>query len=462
MTWHERRLRDRLVPDELLEIPSQALLELAALEVARVDAQPALHRLADAVVDERDRRLDVLLGDRVGAGDGARQLLVEALQRRVEDRAAEHPVDLLVDRRGSEVPLDEPRRGARDHPLEIGHRERVPSAEEAKGTLAGHLRRPLEGADRAVETSRPTVRRRERRRVSAIPCRELRDRAQPLPLGRSSFELARQRGERPPRRLVPHVVCVEELANALPERARLARRPLVADGLADEHEAPSRSRADGREEVAVAARLVGPDETATAALVELATRLVVEERLGARPSRQRSLLETEHDDRVEATRPRPAEIEHGDAPRRPGTLAPNGRPLEREKRLVPADRRPGFGQGLQLVECARDGIVGPEIRAGVPVDGRRRGAVRVPQHRGGEPPDGGERGVLREHEVERRKCSPVAQLDRDGDRAVAAGDPAAAQPSLDPVHVTPRESRVRRAQVGVELGALPVQPREAE
>jgi len=99
MTWDERRGRRRLVADELLQIALQPLLELAPVEVARLDPEARLDRVGDAFPHQGYRRLDVRLGHAVGARDRTREPDVEALQRGMQNRAAQHAVDLLVDRR---------------------------------------------------------------------------------------------------------------------------------------------------------------------------------------------------------------------------------------------------------------------------------------------------------------------------------------------------------------------------
>src|SRR5207302_736079 len=81
-----------------------------------------------------------------------------------------------------------------------------------------------------------------------------------------------------PRRAA-HVVRVEHRACLVPERARLAGRPVVARGLAHEVEALRGPRAGGVEEVAVAADGIRPLEPAS----ELAAAVVVEERRTAAP-----------------------------------------------------------------------------------------------------------------------------------------------------------------------------------
>ena len=126
----ECRARCSLGPHELLEVALQPLPELAALQVVGVDPQARVERAGNAAVHVLDRRLDVARRHTLGARNLRRQLLVEALQRDVSDRAPHHRVDCLVDPAGPEVALDEPGRGAAGHSLEIGDPERLPAREQ--------------------------------------------------------------------------------------------------------------------------------------------------------------------------------------------------------------------------------------------------------------------------------------------------------------------------------------------
>ena len=200
-------------------------------------------------------------------------------------------------------------------------------------------RRPRERPPGAAELALPAVRVRERVGLARIVGREARESPKPLALGRSRLDRPGQPGERPPRRVPPHVVRVEELAHGLPERARLARRAVVGRRLPHEREQPARPGAGGVEEVAVAARGVGALQPRAACAVEIPARLVVEERRRGRPARQRSLLETDHEDRLEAARARPRQVENRDAARLAGGVAADGRPVEGREDVVGVDRR---------------------------------------------------------------------------------------------------------------------------
>ena len=262
--------------------------------------------------------------------------------------------------------------------------------------------------------------------------------------------------------MAPHVVLVEQLAHGLPERARLSRGALVADGLAHEDEPPPRPRTGGGEQVPVAARSVRAHESGSSALVESSARLVVDERVRPRSPRQRPLLEAEHEDRVEATGARPQEVEHRDLAGRPGTVAAHGRPFEGRQHLTTRDLRAVGTERLELVERPCHRVVGPQVGLGAGSERRRGGAVRVPQHRRREPAhalDGHLAGV---EDVERGQRPSVAELDRDLDGALAVHDPPAAEPPLDPVDVLALQPRVRRPQVREQGRPLAVEPREAD
>ena len=180
---------------------------------------------------------------------------------------------------------------------------------------------PVEGASSRGEPPLPAVLERERGGLDGIGSGCTRECAEPLPFGGCRLELARERGERPTNRVVADVVRVVELADRLPERARLARRPLVADGLSDEHEPPSRTRAGRRKQIAVATRGHQAVRGVPCGAAR-ASRRVSSSRKGSVRGRawQRALLEAEHEDRVVAARARTQQVDDRDPPRRPGTL----------------------------------------------------------------------------------------------------------------------------------------------
>ena len=179
------------------------------------------------------------------------------------------------------------------------------------------LRLAREGAAGALELAFPAVRGGQRFGLVGVADGELRQRAQALALGRRLLELPGQLRERAPPRPAANVVRVEEHDDLVPERARLARAPLVGGGLTDEGQPPGGARAGGVEEVAVALDGVGPQEACARLPVELASRLVVEEGRGIAAARQRAFLKAEQEDVIEAAGSRPREVEDGD----PATLA---------------------------------------------------------------------------------------------------------------------------------------------
>src|SRR5262249_44781693 len=149
---------------------------------------------------------------------------------------------------------------------------------------------------------------------------------------------------------------IEGGGGLVPERARLARRTVVGRRLAHEVEPVDRARARGVVEVALAADAVRPLEPAA----ELAAAVVVEERRARLALRQRALFEPEHEDDIEAPRPRAQQVEHGDAPR----LARGGRDLcavERRDQLLARERAREALPLVELVEQAVGGCEAPEV-----------------------------------------------------------------------------------------------------
>ena len=130
-------------------------------------------------------------------------------------------------------------------------------------------------------------------------------------------------------------------AHLLPERARLARPPVVVGGLAHEQELPPRPGAGGVEEVALALERVGTDEPAALpGRLQPAPRLVREERRLDRAAREdpssRPRTNTASKRRVRAR----IQVEHRDAAGLGGPAEPHLRALERRDDLLrPTSRR---------------------------------------------------------------------------------------------------------------------------
>ena len=245
------------------------------------------------------------------------------------------------------------------------------------------------------------------------------------------------------------------VSNGLPERARLARRPLVSDRLPHEDEAPCRPGAGGREQVAVAARLIGADEPPAVMLVERAARVVVEERLDARPSGKRALLEPEDENGVVAPRAGAQEIEDGDTAGCPGgsprtVVRSRAASTSRLPTSHPAAARASSSSSVrETASCASRSASERRSTGGdsVPWAFLRSRSASARRTSTGRLVGGGE--------VIGRNGPAATQLDGDLDRPVASHDPASPQLALDPVDVAPRQPGVRRAQVRVERGPLP-------
>ncbi len=258
------------------------------------------------------------------------------------------------------------------------------------------------------------------------------------------------------------VVLVEELSHGLPKRARLPRRPLVPHGLANQHEPASRPRAGGGEQEPVTASGIGSNQPRTPAFVEHSAGVLVEERLDAGTPRQRSLLQPENEHGVEAPCPGAHQVEHGDPSGCARAVTADGRTLERREHVRAADLVPKSFDRLELVEPPYNRVVRPEVRLRPRSERRSRRAVRAAQHRVRQRSDSGDGRHLVQGEIERRQCPPVAKLNGDLGRAVAAEDAPPSEPSFDPVDVLALEPRVRRAKVRVQLRPLAVEPRETQ
>src|SRR5258708_9320744 len=120
------------------------------------------------------------------------------------------------------------------------------------------------------------------------------------------------------------VVFVEDCRYLFPERARLAWRAVVGRSFPHEVEAPRRTGARGVEEIAIATDLIGALE----ARAELTSRVIVEERRGARTPGQRALFEPEHENDLVAASARPEQVDDR-GPSLPAGWRAHLRPLER-------------------------------------------------------------------------------------------------------------------------------------
>ena len=227
-------------------------------------------------------------------------------------------------------------------------------------TRMRQARRPVEGGERAVEAPLPAVRARERGGRRPVGGRERGQRAQALALARRGLERPGQRGERAAPCPALDLVGREQAARLVPERARLARRAVVARGLADEVEPARRSRAGGVEEVAVARDRVGAQQAPGArGALELGLLLLVEERRALRAARQAALVEADDEDDLEAAGARPQQVEHRHAAGLAGATEPHRGVGEQRDDLLaarspPRSRQPSSSAtSFDVASCAR-------------------------------------------------------------------------------------------------------------
>ncbi len=254
-----------------------------------------------------------------------------------------------------------------------------------------------------------------------------------------------ERRKRTAVRVPADVVLGEQVPHRNPEGPRLAWGALVADRLAHEHEPPPRPRAHGGEQIAIPAGGVGSHEPGAATLVEGPPRLLVEERLDPRSAWERSLLQTDDEDDVEAARAGPGEVEHRDAAECRDGLSSHGDSIERGEHLCTRHRAESR-EHVELVERARHRVVHAEIEAGALAGRRLRRAVRAPKHCRGELSGDCDWRAVTKSNVERRQRASLAELGCDLGGAVAADDSPPAQTALDPVDLLPREPGVRRSE----------------
>ena len=232
---HERHLGPRLPAYELAEVAEQPLLELEPLDVRELDAaRLAGHRLADALLQERERLVEALGLDAVGA-DALRQPREELEESLVRDLAAQAGVDAGVDRPRIDDALDEPHRRAVGEELELGDAERGPRLQLAQHDRVREPRRPRERGARAIEPAIPAVR-------AGDGGRRDRDRPLPAPQSRAGALARSARGPsaRSPRRAAAASSSVRR------RRSRTARaRPPRTGSARVASRRPSRPRARG-------------------------------------------------------------------------------------------------------------------------------------------------------------------------------------------------------------------------
>ena len=334
----------------------------------------------------------------------------------------------------------------------------VRRAEPAERCRALEARRAVEGGKRALEPPLPAVRRRERRRALCVLDPEPRDRTQALALARRRLEWPGEAGERTPPRRARDLALVEERAGVVPERARLARHPVVRRRLAREHEPAARAGACRVEEVAVAGDRVHALEATT----KLAPRVVVEERGWSVSPRKAPFLEPEQDDDVEVARSGPGVVENGDIACLACGERSNGRALERrDDGVVPEWFAVTACERIEIVERPGGGLIRTGVSPGIVRRRRRVEAPGAARHRTDEIADGG-RGVVGGSElVEGRQRRPAQAL-RLLRHTLRLCDRTAPKTALDEVHRAALEARERRAQVAEQVASAPARPREAQ
>ena len=394
------------------------------------------------------------------------QLAVEALQRDVRDRASHARVDRLVDPARTEVALDEPGRRAAGHPLEIGDPERLAAREQGRAARDGGSPVGRENA----RLARPSLRCQPFANASASAsrgssaARRASARSRSRSVGADSIgQVSRASG----RRVVCRRTSSGSKSSQTASQNGLASRGEPSSVAASRTSVSSfrGSGAGGVEEVAVAARGVGPLEPGAARSVEVAPRLVVEERRRGRASRQRSpaRARSRRPPRSRRVRAR-VEVEHGDAARLAGGVAAHRRPVERREDVVRVDRRrppraaaPARRSPAPAASAARRSRSrGHSSRAG------RRGRTRC-----GASPATTARAASSGSSCAVRSSSigsgrPVRSFVVS---STVRSPRSTARPRRRPfeeVDVGPRKPAVRRAQEGEELAARAVAPREAE
>ena len=195
-------------------------------------------------------------------------------------------------------------------------------------------------------------------------------------------------------------------------------------------EQAARPRAGGIEEVAVAARRVGPLEPGPRAASS--SRRVSSSKNGDVGSRRGSEPCSRPITKTASNLPRAGarEVEHRHAAGLARGVAAHGRPVERGEDIVGADRDPRRLQTLQLVEDTSCRLGGAKVALRDGADRRSAEAVGVPRHRQHDLRSAEAAGVmldelerLQEAGVAIRTEDVVSSLDRATVRGDAAGEP---------------------------------------
>ena len=386
----------------------------------------------------------------------------EAEQRLVGDLAAQPRVHPGIDRPRVDDALDEPHRRAVGEQLQLGHAECPTSLELAEHRRECEPSRPGEGSERTVDAAIPAVRSGDGRRRLRIRSREGGRGAHPLALRRRPLHGPRGFGERTAPRPAYGVLGLEQRADVVPERARLARRSVVCDGLANEVEPPRRPRARRVEQIPVGGYGIGPHDASTAgALLDLAAGVIAEQRCRGRPPGEGTLFQTEDEDDLVVPRSRPQHVEHGHASGLLRRAAADVSALERVHDLLRIEPTFEVAPGVELLDSAQGRLERTQVQAGRVRYRWAAQPVRGREHRRGELADCfvARRAGAKSIEERQRLAAQLQRLLLD---ALGRPDRAPAQPSLEEVDVIAAEPGVRRAHEGVEVVTVTAEPGEAK
>src|SRR3989454_1360857 len=317
---------------------------------------------------------------------------------------------------------------------------------------------PVEGTERPRQAAVPAVRDRNRFRGRHVVCGAQRDGAQAFALRRSVLERPRELGQWAAARPACDVVLGEDGLDLVPERAGLARAAVVGGSLAYEIDALARTRARRVEEVAVARDLIGSRQPRVGAPVEVAARVVAEERGLVAAARQAPLLQPEQEHDLEAARASAQQVDHGDTSRLAGRGTADLGALDCRDELLWRKRPIELAPAAQLAEQSHDGVVGANVLPRELADRRRLEPIRGAQHGRGEAGDRVERSRRGAQRFEDRERLTVAQTDRLLLDALGRIDRTTTQPALEEVDVLARQTRVGRTQERVEVATVSTEP----
>ncbi len=366
-------------------------------------------------------------------------------------------VDLAVDVTGIEHALDEPALRALGEDLEVGHPEAVAGREDLDQGSVAEARGPREGPARAVEAALGAGREPARQTAAeqGLPPGQRGHRAHALPRGGGALEGIRGLGQPAAHR--QRAAVAQHAADLFPERRGLARRPVVAHGLAQQDERAPGPRDGGVEEVALTGQGVGAPQL-EAVLGQEAAHVVGHEGVGAAAAGQAALLEAGHDDDLGRMGAGAAQADDAHASRAAIVAHADGQALEGAHELVLVGR---LRQAGQPFEGAVDRPPGTDLDGGLTLlanpgaepEGRRGGTV---EHQAQ-----AVQRSLRRAEGLHRLHGLAGELPQQLIALVPAMPPAAPDPALPGIDRRAAQAAGRRAQPGEEGVAVAAQPGEA-